>query len=154
ETGRVPAGALEQERQRLHSLPVAPFTAALGETRSVNTDQTIRFGSVRYSTPPGLVGEEVWARADGDELVIVADRSSATGPAGLVEVARHRLSTPGTRGSTWRTIPIIRRPRTAGHARPSSGRAARPSRRSSRSGRARTRGWSRPPRPARSGSGR
>lgn len=90
ETGRVPADALEQERQRLHSLPVAPFTAALGETRSVNTDQTIRFGSVRYSTPPGLVGTEVWARADGDELVIVADTDS-----GLAEVARHRLSTPG-----------------------------------------------------------
>jgi transposase len=30
ETGRDPAEALEQERQRLHSLPVAPFTAALG----------------------------------------------------------------------------------------------------------------------------
>jgi transposase len=90
ETGRVPAEALEQERQRLHSLPVAPFTAALGETRSVNTDQTIRFGSVRYSVPAGLVGAEVWARADGDELVIVADTDS-----GLAEVARHRLSTPG-----------------------------------------------------------
>jgi hypothetical protein len=61
----------------------------------VNTDQTIRFGLVRYSVPPGLVGAEVWARAEGDELVIVADHSSATGQAGLVEVARHRLSTPG-----------------------------------------------------------
>ena len=32
------------------------FRAALGTTRMVNTDQTIRFGSVRYSVPPGLVG--------------------------------------------------------------------------------------------------
>jgi transposase len=90
ETGRIPAEALLLEQARLHPLPVAPFTAALGETRSVNTDQTIRFGSVRYSTPPGLVGAEVWVRADGEELVIVADTDT-----GLAEVARHRLSTPG-----------------------------------------------------------
>jgi len=74
----------------LHPIPVAPFTAALGETRAVNPDQTVRFGSVRYSTPPGLVGREVWVRADGDELVITANLQS-----GLTEVARHRLSTPG-----------------------------------------------------------
>jgi hypothetical protein len=97
ETARVPVEALQVERTRLHPLPVTPFTAALGETRTVNTDQTIRFGSVRYSTPPGLVGDEVWVRADGDELVIVAD-SPDLGAAtvnGLTEVARHRLSTPG-----------------------------------------------------------
>ena len=29
-------------------------------------DQTVRFGSVRYSTPPGLVGAEAWVRADGE----------------------------------------------------------------------------------------
>jgi hypothetical protein len=90
ETNRVPAEAQVAERSRLHALPVTPFTAALGETRTVNADQTIRFGSVRYSTPPGLVGCEVWVRADGDELVIAADLD-----AGLTEVARHRLSTPG-----------------------------------------------------------
>lgn len=90
ETGRIPVEALLVERQRLHPLPAAPFTAALGETRTVNTDQTIRFGSVRYSVPPGLVGTEVWARVDGDELVVVADTDT-----GLAEVARHRLSTPG-----------------------------------------------------------
>ena len=98
ETNRVPAEALLVERARLHPIPAAPFTAALGETRTVNADQTIRFGSVRYSTPPGLVGREVWVRADGDELVIVAnlnhDRLDRLGT-GLVEVARHRLSTPG-----------------------------------------------------------
>jgi hypothetical protein len=87
----------------LHVLPSAPYAAALGETRLVNTDQTVRFGSVRYSTPPGLVGAEVWVRAAGDELVIVADLNALAvrpawapaPPAGLVEVARHALSTPG-----------------------------------------------------------
>jgi hypothetical protein len=29
---------------------------ALGETRTVMPDQTIRVDSVRYSTPPGLAG--------------------------------------------------------------------------------------------------
>ena len=90
ETNRVPIEALAVEQQRLHPVPVEPFTAAVGETRAVNTDQTIRFGSVRYSTPPGLVGREVWVRVDGDELVITANL-----PEGLTEAARHRLSTPG-----------------------------------------------------------
>ncbi len=94
ETNRIPAEALLVEQTRLHPIPAAPFTAALGETRSVNTDQTIRFGSVRYSVPPGLVGAEVWVRADGEELVITAHLADG-GHLGLTEVARHRLSTPG-----------------------------------------------------------
>ena len=81
-------------------LPSAPYTAALGQTRLVNTAQTVRFGSGRYSTPPGLVGAEVWVRAATDELVVVADLNAlavrpswAPGPpAGMVEVARHVLS--------------------------------------------------------------
>lgn len=94
ETAKIPAEALVIEQGRMHPVPAEPFTAAAGETRLVNTDQTIRFGSVRYSTPPGLVGHEVWVRVEGEELVITAQLES--GPQlGLVEVARHRLSTPG-----------------------------------------------------------
>jgi hypothetical protein len=103
ETCAVPAQRLEMERTRLHRLPDAPHTAALGTTRVVNTDQAIRFGSVRYPVPPGLVGAEVRVRAEGDELVAVADLAvlplrparAGDGPLGLAEVARHRLSTPG-----------------------------------------------------------
>lgn len=104
ETRTTPAAALDIERTRLHTLPAAPHTLALGTTRSVSTDQTIRFGSVRYSTPPGLAGAEVWVRADGDDLVVVADLNALParppwaieqGAAGLLEVARHKLSTPG-----------------------------------------------------------
>ncbi len=91
ETGRAPVDLLGQERSRLHLVPVAPFTAALGETRVVGDDQTIRFGSVRYSTPPGHVGDEVWCRVEGDELVIVGRTPDA-----LAEICRHELSTPGT----------------------------------------------------------
>jgi hypothetical protein len=51
----------------------------------------VRFGSVRYSTPPGHVDSKVWCRVVGDELVIVAMTA-----AGAQEIARHVLSTPGT----------------------------------------------------------
>ncbi len=102
ESARIPAEALAEERAVLHVLPSAPHTMALGQTRTVGTDQTVRFGSVRYSTPPGLVDAEVWVRVAGSELVIVADLDTlpltpawAAGRRGLVEVARHVTSTPG-----------------------------------------------------------
>ena len=50
------------------------------------------------------MGAEVWVRADGDELVVVAQDLAALplrpdwagpGTLGLAEVARHRLSVPG-----------------------------------------------------------
>ena len=56
---------------------------------------------MRYSTPPGLVDAEAWCRVAGDDLVIVVDldalavRPSWAGDRRVVEVARHRLSTPG-----------------------------------------------------------
>jgi len=90
ETRRSPLEALSQERAHLHGLPNEPYTAALGETRTVNPDRTIRFGSVRYSVPPGHEGQEVWCRVAGEELVI-----TGRGEQGLAEVTRHRLSVPG-----------------------------------------------------------
>ena len=91
ETAAVPADRLAVERAMLHVLPAEPHALALGEERLVGDDQTVRFGSVRYSTPPGHVGTRVWCRVVGEELVIVA----RTGR-GAVEIARHRLSTPGS----------------------------------------------------------
>ena len=90
ETGRPPTEMLAEERMRLHVIPDEPHTAALGETRTVADDQTIRVGNVRYSTPPGHVGDRVWQRVAGDELVIVAATDR-----GLTEIARHTLSVPG-----------------------------------------------------------
>jgi hypothetical protein len=90
ETCRAPVDMLAEERARLHVLPVEAHTAALGETRSVGDDQTIRWGSVRYSTPDGHQGRQVWCRVVGEELVVVARTEG-----GLAEICRHQLSTPG-----------------------------------------------------------
>ena len=90
ETCRAPVEMLAEERPRLHVLPAEAHTSALGQTRAVGDDQTIRWGSVRYSTPDGHQGAQVWCRVVGAELIIVART-----PAGLAEIARHVLSTPG-----------------------------------------------------------
>jgi transposase len=91
ETHRPPAQALAEERLRLHPVPAEPHALALGQTRSVDTDATIRFGSARYSVPHTLVGERVWVRVQGHELVV-----THAGGRGVREVARHQLTTPGT----------------------------------------------------------
>jgi transposase len=102
ETSKTPASMLDIERTRLHPLPAEPHTSALGESRTILRDQTVRFGSVRYSTPSGLIGAEAFTRVDGSELVIVVDTSKLPhrpewlhGPAGLTEVARHSIALPG-----------------------------------------------------------
>jgi hypothetical protein len=91
ESAAIPAGRLAAEREMLHPLPAEPYALALGEERLVGDDQTVRFGSVRYSTPPGHAGTRVWCRVAGTELVITA----RTGR-GAAEIARHQLSVPGS----------------------------------------------------------
>ena len=91
ETAAAPLARLAAEREMLHPLPDQPHALALGDERLVGDDQTVRFGSVRYSTPPGHAGTRVWCRAAGEELVITA----RTGR-GAAEIARHRLSVPGS----------------------------------------------------------
>lgn len=90
ETRRPPRDMLLEERAYMHPVPSDAYTAALGETRIVRDDQTVRFHSVPYSLPKAWVGQEVWCRVHGEELVAVG-----RGPSGLVEVRRHQLSTPG-----------------------------------------------------------
>ena len=91
ETREAPADRLAAERRRLHPIPGEAHTVAFGVTRTVDDDSTLRFGSARYSVPHRLVGERVWVRVDGDELVVThAARDGAR------EVARHALTTPGS----------------------------------------------------------
>jgi transposase len=91
ETARPPAELLVVEREKLHPIPAEPYTAALGVTRRVTWSSTISFGGVRYSVPYKLAGGTVWVRVEGDELVA----TSVDPKRGTIEVARHRLSTPG-----------------------------------------------------------
>jgi transposase len=86
-----PAVMLAEERARLHPLPAMAHTVCFGQTRKVSWQSTISVGGAIYSVPSTLVDERVWARSDGDELVIV----HADAPAGPREVARHQLTTPG-----------------------------------------------------------
>lgn len=90
ETGRLPLEMIVEERLRLHRVPQTAHTLAFGKSRTVDRDATIRVGSARYSVPSSLIGEEVWARVAGDELVVV-DVSGR----GAREAARHELTTPG-----------------------------------------------------------
>jgi transposase len=90
ETHRVPAELLIEERARLHRVPDEPYTVAFGVTRVVDEESTVRYGSARYSVPHQLVGERVWVRVDGEELVV-----AHVGQVGAREAARHRLTTPG-----------------------------------------------------------
>ncbi|GGO60619.1 hypothetical protein GCM10012289_00910 [Nonomuraea cavernae] len=92
QTRRVPEQMLAEERQRLHPLPKAPFTAAFGTTRRVTWECTISVEGVRYSVPHPLVDTRVWARFHGDELIVTAVAGDGT----AAEVARHRRGTPGT----------------------------------------------------------
>ncbi|MDQ3898720.1 MAG: IS21 family transposase, partial [Actinomycetota bacterium] len=71
-------------------LPTTAYTASFGETRRVSWSATISFGGVTCSVPHTLADGVVWARVEGDELVV-----THLGGRGATEVARHRLSTPG-----------------------------------------------------------
>jgi len=90
-TRRAPADMLAEELGRLHPVPAAPFTAALGVTRKVDGLSLVSFEGGRYSVPHQLAGQPVWARRHGDDVVIVH-----TGQDGPAEVARHRVTSPGS----------------------------------------------------------
>ena len=70
---------------------VAAHGAASGRPGRSSWQSMISVGGALYSVPHSLIDERVWARADGDELIVV----HADGPGGPSEVARHRLTTPG-----------------------------------------------------------
>ena len=91
ETRRPPIDMLAEEQARLHPIPMAPYVAALGETRVVTRSSVISLGGTRYSVPYQLVDQTVFVRVEGDEVVICHQ-----GRDGVREVARHRTSPPGS----------------------------------------------------------
>ena len=90
-TRRAPAEMLAEERARLHPVPAAPFTAALGVTRKVDQLSLVTFEGGQYSVPHELAGQAVWVRRHGEQVVVCH-----AGPAGPAEVARHLVTTPGS----------------------------------------------------------
>lgn len=90
-TQEPPIIRLAEEHDRLHRLPRTPHTVCFGETRKVSWQSTISVGGALYSVPHGLIDQRVWARADGEELIVI----HADGTEGAKEVARHQLTTPG-----------------------------------------------------------
>jgi hypothetical protein len=90
-TRRVPAEMLGEELPRLHPVPAAPFTAALGVTRRVDMMSLVTFDGGQYSVPHILAGQPVWVRRHGDQVVI-----THAGPGGPAEAARHQVTTPGS----------------------------------------------------------
>lgn len=85
-TGEKPTDRLTRELEFLHRVPAEPYTVAFGETRAVSWSSTVSFRGARYSVPHRHMGERVWVRVAGDELII-----TATVDAAATEIARHRL---------------------------------------------------------------
>jgi Mu transposase-like protein len=90
-TRQPPVVLLAEEHEHLHRVPKLPHTLCFGQTRKVDRQATVSVGDAQYSVPHELIGERVWVRADGEQLVVV-HVDEAQGPR---EVARHALTTPG-----------------------------------------------------------
>lgn len=90
-TRRAPAEMLAEERPRLHPVPAAPFTAALGVTRRADAMSLVTFEGGQYPVPHALAGQAVYVRRHGGQVVI-----THAGPCGPAEVARHLVTAPGS----------------------------------------------------------
>jgi hypothetical protein len=90
-TRQPPITLLAQEHAHLHRLPRLPHTLCFGQTRKVDPQSTVSVGDAVYSVPHELIGERVWVRAEGEQMVVV----HVDEPHGPREVARHALTTPG-----------------------------------------------------------
>jgi hypothetical protein len=90
-TRQPPVVLLGQEHEHLNRLPRVPHTLCFGQTRKVDRQATVSVGDAIYSVPHELIGERVWVRAEGEQLIVV-HVDQAEGPR---EVAWHALTTPG-----------------------------------------------------------
>ena len=79
-TRQAPVILLAQEHEHMHRLPRLPHTLCFGQTRKVDRQATVSVGDAIYSVPHTLIGERVWVRAEGEQLVVVhIDRPGAAG---------------------------------------------------------------------------
>ena len=105
-TRQPPIDLLAQEHEHMHPLPRLPHTLCFGQTRKVDRQATVSVGDAVYSVPHTLIGERVWVRAEGEQLIVVHVDQDA----GPREVARHALTIPGRPSIDDRHYP----PRPAG----------------------------------------
>ena len=70
-TREPPVVRLAQEHEHLHWLPRLPHTLCFGETRKVDWQATVQRGGARTRSRTSSIGEHVWVRADGEQLVVV-----------------------------------------------------------------------------------
>ena len=70
-TRQPPVDLLAQEHEHMHRLPRLPHTLCFGQTRKVDRQATVSVGDAIYSVPHELIGERVWVRAEGEQLIVV-----------------------------------------------------------------------------------
>ncbi len=75
-TRRAPAEMLPEERARLHPVAEAPFTAALGVTRTVDGRSLVTFEAGQYSVPHQLAGQENCGGLEGSVSRLRASHTS------------------------------------------------------------------------------
>jgi hypothetical protein len=149
ETNRVPAEALVAERSRLHALPVTRSPRRLA--RPARSTPIRRSGSGRCATPP----HRAWSAARcGSAPTATSWSSPPTWMLGSRRWPGISCRRRASRGLTCPTTPTIPSSPTAARSHPGRVGPATRRRRSLRSVRVRTAGWSRPPQSAPNGSGR
>ena len=67
-TKKTPNELLVIEREALHAVPDAAYTAAFGESRTVAWSATVSFRGARYSVPDRLCDAPVWVRASAGKV--------------------------------------------------------------------------------------
>ena len=113
-TRQPPVVLLEQEHEHLHRLPRLPHTLCFGQTRKVDRQATVSVGDAIYSVPHALIGERVWVRADGEQLVVVhidpapgaaGGRAPPADDAGASRASRTSITRLG-RPARWSAGPV------------------------------------------------
>ena len=113
-TRKTPDEALVVEREALHAIPDAPYTAAFGESRTVSWSATVSFRGARYSVPDHLSGAALRPRRGAADPP--RHRGRETRPLGH-RVPPARPSTPGSRAASRYRLPPSGRCGLGGRAR-------------------------------------
>ena len=88
-TRRKPLEVFEQsEREHLQTLPTSPYDMGVWKRLKLHRDCHVVFDGAYYSAPHRLVGQTLWVRSNGQQVVVFHDYE---------RIATHRWGSPGTR---------------------------------------------------------